>query len=489
MSESVRKNILGVCLLAVFISLKIAPSFGADDRPSIETLVKNYQFLSIKERTQVHLNLMKVLAYRAKHTKYQDKVIKENFTVNYQIILLNMFIKNAYADVENPEIFCNFGGWMSTFDRNGECQAPWRRTVRDDSRLETFGPTYTRRFSCGGANLFRCNPNVFGPGEDGRGLCVTANDSDPQSSTQACLDVFYSETNLRAFIENLAEDPEKFSKYLGLVAETLRFCRDAEGELPYCSDLTSDMLNVSTLSMRCVDRDELKSYLPDIITPFNIDELNSITDGLGTEAKEYRKGLEKRQEQVRRQNREIYLQGIEAYQNSQVTKDTMERILENTDECFLKACRGSKDKYTSVAYCARYVKFAFFPPGDDGRESFSEWSNYPWSEDAVESGPWLEDAGFVNLMDIPEMSHLTPETAPIGSFIVYSKPGSGKRYNVDGEVLEGPGHIEMRTAEDEYVSDFINDEPTTVGGARRPIGIYVKIPPEIKARLQEVPQR
>ena len=87
------------------------------------------------------------------------------------------------------------------------------------------------------------------------------------------------------------------------------------------------------------------------------------------------------------------------------------------------------------------------------------------------------------------MRHLTPETAPIGSFIVYDKPASKKRYSVDGVNRGGPGHVEMRTAEDEYVSDFINEEPTTVGGERTPIGIYVKIPPEYKQKLKEVPQR
>ena len=86
------------------------------------------------------------------------------------------------------------------------------------------------------------------------------------------------------------------------------------------------------------------------------------------------------------------------------------------------------------------------------------------------------------------MSHLTPETAPPGAIIVYEKINSRRNSTVDGVRRGAPGHIEIKASANEYISDFINDEPTRIGGLRRPIAIYYQIPDSYKERLQEVPQ-
>lgn len=460
------------------------------------SLGERYHLLNAGQKYSLHLRLLKVLSRRTRRTRFQEKKYNEVFTHN-STELINIFIDQAHASSdEDSSIRCNFGGWMSILNEQAECVPPWKKSVRSNPRLEVFGDTYTRDYSCGGGKLFRCNPVLFGPGEDGKGICATANDSDPSDSTNACMNSFLSEEGgIRKLIDDLQSDPEKLSSYLAIVTETLRFCQEEEESFLYCDQLTETLLNISGISITCENQESLKSYLPDIITPFNLEELDSITNGLGTAALEYAEELARRQKEVRLKNRAIYKEAIASYQQDQRIIDTIDRIRDNSDKCISDSCDGtrwsrSKPSGTSVAKCARYVKYAMFPPGSSN-EGFGTFSEYPWGTDAVESGAWLRDKGFVNLMDIPEMSHLTPETAPVGSILVYDKPSANRRnrYVVDGVNRGGPGHIEIKASENEYISDFINDEPTTIGGERRPIGIYVQIPSEFSARLQEVPVR
>lgn len=124
-----------------------------------------------------------------------------------------------------------------------------------------------------------------------------------------------------------------------------------------------------------------------------------------------------------------------------------------------------------MAYCFRYVKY-----GMVGSYTDNKWD--VTGTYAVHAGASLKRKGFTNIMDDPAFKGLTPKNAPVGAIIVYKKKGAAKGR---------PGHIEVKTAESEYVSDFIGSSPTTVGGQRIPIGIYIKIPEDLKSKLVEVP--
>lgn len=469
---------------------------GAEESFSRVSIADNYHLLNRQEKDHLHLLILKLLNKRTKEQKFEKKKYQELFTHN-PIEFLDFFIVKSYANTEAAVDRCNFGGWISTLDNMNQCEPPWRRSVRDNPRLLVFGDTYTREYSCGGANLFRCNPLIFGLGEDGKGICASTDDSDSNESTNSCLSIFLnSEGATRAVIDNLEKNPDQLASYLAIVAETLHFCQINVLDFPYCDDLNATLLNISRLSVMCTDQQELLSYLPDIVTPFNLDELDSITNGLGTAAIKYAEDLTKRQQEIRLKNRTVYQEAISAYQQDSRLISTIQRIRDNSDKCIMDSCDGtrhsrSKPQGTSLAWCARYVKFAMYPPRGTDADSYGSFEEYPWGSDGVESGDWLKKDGFVNLMDIPEMSHLTPETAPIGSIIVYEKTAANRRnrYNVDGVNRGGPGQVEIKASENEYISDFINDEPTTVGGDRRAIGIYVQIPPEFESQIQEIPER
>ncbi len=478
-------------LALVFTALATSVS-AADYQWTNERVDIAYGQLSLGERKEFHFNLMKVLEQKAKKTKYEQEKINVYLTQNNFYLLENLF-NSAYATIEDPTIFCNFGGWMTNI-KNGKCVAPWSRSVRDNPEMEIFGEGYKN--SCGGANLFRCNPIIFGPGDDGKGICTTTDDSDPNLATSSCIDDFLKDhvAGMDHLI-SLQEDPKKLSAYIAIAAESMRSCEVSSTNFDYCKNLTWIMENTTKTVVQCMDVQNLISFLPDVITPFNQDEIDKITNGLGTKAVEYLEELEKKQEEARLFNRGILEQAITASVEDERMKDTITRIRDNTTECLRGLCKGtryskSKPKTKSIAKCAAYVKHALYPyPAEEGKR-FANFSEYPWgknADDAVEGGRWLKKLGFENILDYPEMAHLTPETAPPGAIIVYEKIRSGRTTTVDGVRRGAPGHIEIKASENEYISDFINDEPTRVGGMRRPIGIYYQIPDEYKKQLKEVP--
>jgi len=452
-----------------------------------------YHQLSFERKKDFHQALMKVMERRTLGTRFRDSIIEERLTSSV-MKSWDFWISTAHADVENAEIFCNFGGWISEFDDEGECLAPWSSKVRENSVLSVYGPVYNGEFSCGGAKLFRCNPIIFGQGPrdgDGKGFCATADDRDPRDSTTACIELYEGGGDVETHINELKEDPEKLANYLGIASEVLRFCQKSFDDFPYCDQLTTNILNTSGQLVSCENRDSLLPFMPDIVTPFNLDELDSIAKGLGSKTKLYLEELRKKQIAAVEKNKEVLNEAIESYSVDPRTSATLERLRNNSKKCLIDSCKGTRHKNSkpsskSVAFCARYVKFALFPYGEEN--AFGEWADYPWSTDAVESGAWLKEMGFTNLMARPEMSQLTPENAPKGAIIVYEDVSTRRYYNVDGQKRGGPGHIEIKGESDEYMSDFINDEPTRIGGLRKPIGIYIKIKPKFEEAMVEVPE-
>ncbi len=482
----VKMIIVSAILILSFFNLSIFASIESDSHWNQQLVEESYKSLDFKEKITLHKTLMLVLERQSIKTRYEQRKI-EVYTSYNSTYFLDTLFEQAQASLGDETVACHFGGWM-TLVENSKCVPPWKRSVRDSSKLDRFGGKYTK--SCGGPSLFRCNPVVFGPGEDGDGICTSTDDSDPNLATTSCIEDFKKNPNaIREHIEKLIEDPELLSQYLAVTVESLRSCEVQSDPFSYCEELGELMQRSSQQASLCADVDNLVSFLPDVLTPFNLDEIDEITNGLGTRAKEYMETLEERQLLALNNNRNTIGRAIEAAQRDQRLIDTITRVRNNTTKCIRDMCSGTKSATKSIAYCAAYVKHAIFPYNSEKGRRFANFSEYPWGSDAVESGPWLEEQGFVNIMDYPSMANMTPENAPNGAIIVYEKINSRQNVTIDGRRYGGPGHIEIKASENEYISDFINDEPTRIGGLRRPIGIYFKIPREFRDQIEEIPER
>jgi len=412
---------------------------------------------------------------------------------NFVIILMTLFLSLAVYANDDNEVdtvpMCNYGGWMSFFDKEGNCLPPWKSIVREDDGIADYGHPYTSKYSCGANGLFRCNPLVFGPGESGKGHCVSTNDKDPNAATKACLEKMDFEAR-QDHIQRLSENPEAHAKYIGVAAETIRFCKKSDAE--YCDELESILTKSTKQLATCTDKTKLYQYLPYVVTPVNQNEINQIANNLVPGFEAYLEDLERRREEAIAHNEKVYEDALKAYTESSKTQTMIKTLKENTTKCLEKSCfqkdgktkkrtvyydkktkKYKKSAKKSMAYCFRYVKY-----GMVGKDNYSDVKDDVPGKYAVHAGRSLERRGFTNVLDNPAFQGMTPQTAPIGAIIVYKRKGASQGR---------PGHIEVRTAEKEYTSDFINSRPTTVGGTRIPIGIYMKLPDDLDKKLMEVP--
>lgn len=114
-------------------------------------------------------------------------------------------------------------------------------------------------------------------------------------------------------------------------------------------------------------------------------------------------------------------------------------------------CGGAKNPYISTKYCYRYVKLIL---QDCGITPI-----YLAGAHAKDAGPQLIAAGF------KKAKTLDPLSAPVPSIIVYSNHCSDSHPS---------GHIELKTGNKEYISDYIASVPRSrVTTCRRVSGIYL----------------
>jgi hypothetical protein len=403
----------------------------------------------------------------------------------YLLILILALPVSSFAD-EQP--MCNFGGWMSLIDKDGNCLPPWKSIVREDDGIADFGQTYTRKYSCGGKDLFRCNPLVFGPGDDGKGPCVSTNDKDANQATKACLETSTPESQQKHIVK-LSKDPKSHAMYIGIAAETVRYCKESSAKAEYCAELENILTSSTKRLAGCTNSADLYEHLPYVVTPLNESEINKIANNLVPGFEKYMANKEQRRLDAIEHNEKVYSDAVSTYSESAKTLKMISTIKANATKCLESSCKTKSGglkrsvyydkkakKYKkaagrSMAYCFRYVKY-----GMVGSYTDNKWD--VTGTYAVHAGASLKRKGFTNIMDDPAFKGLTPKNAPVGAIIVYKKKGAAKGR---------PGHIEVKTAESEYVSDFIGSSPTTVGGQRIPIGIYIKIPEDLKSKLVEVP--
>ncbi|POB14422.1 hypothetical protein [Halobacteriovorax sp. DA5] len=119
-------------------------------------------------------------------------------------------IEEAYAASSE----CFLAGHKSTLV-NGKCQIP--KSISCETSF--FGNKILK---------LRCNPLLFGPGQDGRGACVNARQKGSSSSnfgTSACKNSA-SEYTTPQIVKELLDDEKKMQAFDDLASQVEEFCRD-----------------------------------------------------------------------------------------------------------------------------------------------------------------------------------------------------------------------------------------------------------------------
>ena len=158
---------------------------------------------------------------------------------------------------------CFFGGWPSL--KMGDlCRRPWGFDMS-----ERFGRSYDKEHFCGHADLFRCNPVLFGPGKTGSsfdennggvesGLCINfrANGHSIRDVTDLCMKA--SEKNLDLLYLKYKADEEYRDQFDKMKEEIGLFCE----ENPHYSACGKLLGRVSLLNANFACVDEMSDSMP-----------------------------------------------------------------------------------------------------------------------------------------------------------------------------------------------------------------------------------
>lgn len=360
---------------------------------------------------------------------------------------------------------CLWGGWISTKDEAGRCQAAYRLDVYNDPYIKNFGQTYDRTMSCGSENLFRCNPVIFGKaesGRDSRGYCVVVPQADSALIMTACREA--ARTNAAEHLKKMQTDPQLLAQYINQAAEIAVQCRQGGST---CGDFIEAISQGVKPALSCHQSSALFPYMSSTLSETNMNMIDQLTGSLGSEYNTYIENLLQNRNAAIEHNQNLMQQAIQQYSSSNDVSRMWARLNQNLTVHYNSRRRriGSKSRGASVGRCLMYVKMSML--------SGNFFNNYPSQLHARDFGSNLSRAGFTNLMETPGFEEIDPENAPAGSIIVYRGGDSG--------------HIEVKTEDGRYMSDFVSSTPISSRTNRRvPIGIYVKIPDNIEG-LVEVP--
>jgi hypothetical protein len=188
---------------------------------------------SLESFAEYHDALLDTIMEFERSGTYEDEFPTEGKVTELQrtirtIRLFKMLVNEAYA-VEKGQI-CFYGGWPSRMV-GGKCQAPWKN--KGDTELKKLGATYTSEYNCGGVNLFRCNPMLFGPGKSGKGICISF--KKVSEITNKC----YAESRdqIERLYESFKTNPLFRKNYIATVTAMITFCANRK-TYPACELLT-----------------------------------------------------------------------------------------------------------------------------------------------------------------------------------------------------------------------------------------------------------
>ena len=379
--------------------------------------------------------------------------------------------------------YCNYGGFFSVVVRKGRgagrCLAPWALN-RDPGRLGALASLHVRYEPCGGRNLVRCSPVLYGfahehPGgacragaRSGRGgCCVEVEDENDRGGvTGTCNERLLAgdPERLGRLVESLARDPARLARYLASVLPIVRDCPEGRGECDALKDLLRGSLE------RLEDRERLGCFHRELaVLDVDMDFLADLSRNLDDARLD---SSIRRAFQWRRERRGIL--------------DGLLRRLERdgrTDAVVGVARENAESE--STGRCYRYVKEAlaarrrtgrggggrprFAPSRGAGRGWTAGWYGGRFAKDAQAD---LERQGFV---DVSELGFpLDPARAPRGSVVVY---GGGRAGHIDIVDRDARGR---RT----YVSDHVRDRPISEDNpARWPVAVMVPMGNDDRERL------
>ena len=158
---------------------------------------------------------------------------------------------------------------------------------------------------------------------------------------------------------------------------------------------------------------------------------------------------------------------LASYPTQSWVKDMIQVARANASRCLEDSCRKGRSKRTpgrgkrpeqvSVGHCYRYVKYALIGAGVVEKKSAWPAKNRYEMVYAKSAGKSLERLGFKNI----KSEGIDAKKAPKGAILVYD---GGSKY----------GHVEIKTGENEFTSDYIDDQPVSIKGRYRLIGVYIK---------------
>lgn len=170
-----------------------------------------------------------------------------------------------------------------------------------------------------------------------------------------------------------------------------------------------------------------------------------------------------------------YAKAFQEYSTNPKTLNAISIIEKNVSKCLrIQTVRGvrvctrvgqAKEANRSIGLCTKYVKHALWEKEPRFMES------YPGTVYAVDSGDFLKEAGFSNLLDLDSFKNMTPSSAPKGAVLVYRN--TSRR---DGRA----GHVEIKLDDNKFGSDHLNTRAISDYHPHRElIGIYIQIPQEL----------
>jgi hypothetical protein len=147
---------------SLFISLTVCFSVSAMADPNYEYIKEDFSKFSRDEFIKVQYQYHQFFIKAERQTQYEEAEDEGiSFMELLETIGIPSLINDCYA-VSPPAAkeHCLFGGWVSKIrSESGKCKRPWKaKSYATQLGVEPYTP------KCGGKNLFRCNPTIFGPG-------------------------------------------------------------------------------------------------------------------------------------------------------------------------------------------------------------------------------------------------------------------------------------------------------------------------------------
>ena len=464
--------------LVPFIFLLLSwSSLWAHTAQEIEEPLQFFKSYYTKEELkEIYKKSTATLIELEKRTRYPKNLSKEKTTYNLPSF---PFINEANAAL-GVDGNCFFGGWI-TNQSPVWCNEPWKHA--NTEKAKEFGPTYSSENYCGGKDLFRCNPVLFGMPKNPdprlgdnpeRGICIKIDSYDHVTAMCAKEASKY----LDEYINILSKDPKKLEQFLNHTSEILNYCD--KDKLDYCEDLRSYLEKITKKAEDCA-KARAEAMLPKVETPLSEGDLEKVTAAL--EEQETKKEDPKpavvvvpdEEKEVVRPKPRPEIDPLEkkvmAYSSDPDTLKMITAARRNyTKKCNSSGCRGKKGNVPGGS-CWRYVKHGLMSGNYADGYMKKHKVSYPFTPSASAKNAGKEffetkEVGFTNLLKTEKYKELKSADAPVGAVLVYS---GGKH-----------GHIEIKASESEYISDYRAGVPTDISSpyrarTRKLVGIYVKI--------------